>query len=155
MMIQDKIWEVAAACIGTNEGTGRHQTILDIYNQFDYPGKRPYNIGRNDPWCAAFVSAVFIAAGAASLIPVECSCYLMKNLANARGIVRDPGRYVPKRGDVVFYKWAGKNVVSHVGIVTAVNGSALEVTEGNFNDSVGVRKIKLSYPYIDSYIEVK
>ena len=60
-----------------------------------------------------------------------------------------------KPGDIVLYKFQGKEVVSHTGIVSKVNGSALEVIEGNYKDSVDVRKIKLSYKYIDSYIEVR
>lgn len=153
MIDRNKIVEVATACIGTKEGTDRHKTIIDIYN--NYQGKsRHYKINMGDPWCAAFVSAVFIAAGLPDLIPIECSCFYMKNLAKVRGIVRDPGRYVPKPGDIIFYKWDGKNIVTHVGIVSNVKGSALEVIEGNYLDSVNVRKIKLSYKYIDSYIEV-
>ena len=70
-------------------------------------------------------------------------------------MLRDPSRYVPRPGDIIFYKWNGKNITTHVGIVKSVKGSALEVYEGNYNDAVGIRKIKLSYPYIDSYLEVK
>ena len=61
-MIRSRILMIAEACIGAKEGTSQHQTILDIYNNYKGPGKRPYKIGINDPWCAAFVSAVFIAS---------------------------------------------------------------------------------------------
>ena len=154
-MIRSRILMIAEACLGTQEGSSQHQTILDIYNGYKGPGKRPYKIGRDDPWCAAFVSAVFIASGEPTAIPIECSCFLMKNLGAERGMLRDPKRYVPKPGDIIFYKWAGKNIVGHVGIVKSVKGSALEVYEGNFKNSVGVRKTKLSYHCIDSYLEVK
>ena len=154
MINRDKVVEVARACIGTKEGTDRHKTIIEIYN--GYANKsRPYKMSMSDPWCAAFVSAVFIASGQADAIPIDCSCFYMKNEATKRGLVRDPGRYVPKPGDLVLYRWQGKNVVSHIGIIASVNGSALEVIEGNYKDSVDIRKIKLSYQYIDSYIEVK
>ena len=154
MIDRNKIVEVATACIGTKEGTERHKTIIDIYNGFSRRS-RPFKMTMGDPWCAAFVSAVFIAAGFPDAIPIDCSCFYMKNLAKGRGMVRDPGRYVPKPGDIVLYKFQGKEVVSHTGIVSSVNGSALEVIEGNYKDSVDVRKIKLSYKYIDSYIEVR
>ena len=153
-MTAQYILDVCNACLGTKEGTGRHQTILDIYNGYKGPEKRSYIIGRNDPWCAAFVSAVFIAAGAPTLIPVECSCFYMKNHGAFKGMLRNPDRYVPKPGDIIFYKWRGKHVVTHVGIVKSVKGSSLEVYEGNYKNSVGIRKIKLSYAYIDSYLEV-
>lgn len=152
-MIRKRIVEVATACIGTKEGTPEHQTIIDIYN--GYAKKvRPYKITKTDPWCAAFVSAVFIAAGHPELVPIDCSCFYMKNTAAVRRSLRDPARYVPKPGDVILYKMDGKKVVSHTGIVSKVDGSSLEVIEGNYKDSVGVRKIKLSYKYIDSYIDI-
>lgn len=154
-MTADYILKVCEACKGTREGTKQHQTILDIYNTQTWPGKRAYKIGRNDPWCAAFVSAVFLAAGAGDLIPLECSCFMMKHLGEERVMLRDPKRYIPKPGDIIFYKWAGKNVVGHVGIVKSVKGSSMQVYEGNFQDKVGIRQIKLSYKYIDSYLEVK
>lgn len=153
MTERERIIYVADACRGTVEGSPEHQTILDIYNQYK-PKPRYYNMKKTDPWCAAFVSAVYIAAGLADRIPIECSCFYMKNHAAAKGMFRDPARYVPKPGDLLFYKWDGKTIVTHVGIVRSVKGSALEVIEGNYNDKVGVRNIKLSYPYIDSYCEV-
>lgn len=152
--IRSRIVEVAASCIGTREGSPEHKTIIDIYN--GYAKKvRPYKMTLKDPWCAAFVSAVFIAAGQADRIPIDCSCFYLKNLAAGRKILRDKARYIPKPGDLILYKWSGKkNVVSHIGIVSVVDGSMLEVIEGNYKDAVGVRKIKLSYKFIDSYIEV-
>lgn len=151
--MREKILYVANACLGTQENTDRHQTIIDIYNQ--YPNKsRQYKITLHDPWCAAFVSSVFIAAGVPQLIPIECSCWMMKQAGENRGMLRDKDRYIPMPGDVIFYKWEGEHQVSHVGIVSEVKGSSLKVIEGNYNDKVGVRQIKLSYPYIDSYLEV-
>ena len=145
--------EVAMACVGTKEGSQEHKTIIDIYN--GYMDKvRPFKMSMSDPWCAAFVSACFIAAGLGKAIPIECSCYNMRQTAEKRRMLRDPGRYVPKPGDIVFYKMPGKKVVSHTGIVKSVEGSNMEVIEGNYKDSVGIRKCKLSYKPIDSYIEV-
>ena len=153
-MIKKHIVDVAATCIGTVEGTDRHKTIIDIYNGYDKK-TRPYKMRMTDPWCAAFVSAVFIASGVPDLLPIECSCHLMKKAAKDRGQLMDPKRYVPEPGDVILYKMPGKDVVSHTGIVSSVKGSSLEVIEGNYRDKVGIRKIKLSYKYIDSYIRIK
>lgn len=145
--------DVAMACVGTKEGSPEHKTIIDIYN--GYMDKvRPFKMRMTDPWCAAFVSACYIAAGLGKAIPIECSCYYMKNTAEKRNMLRDPERYVPKPGDIVLYKMPGKEVVSHTGIVKSVNGSDMEVIEGNYKDAVGIRKCKLSYKNIDSYIEV-
>lgn len=153
-MIKKHIVDVAEACIGTREGTDRHRTIIEIYNGY-YKKTRSYKMRMTDPWCAAFVSAVFIASGASDLLPIECSCYLMKKAAEDRGQLMDPKRYVPEPGDVILYKMPGKNVVSHTGIVRNVQGSSLEVIEGNYGDAVGIRKIKLSYKCIDSYIRIE
>ena len=148
-----KVVDVAMACVGTKEGSLEHKTIIDIYN--GYMDKvRPFKMRMTDPWCAAFVSACFIAAGLGKAIPIECSCYYMKNTAEKRKMLRDPGRYVPKPGDIVLYKMPGKSVVSHTGIVKLVKGSDMEVIEGNYKDAVGIRKCKLSYKNIYSYIEV-
>lgn len=144
----------ANACVGSKEGTDRHKTIIDIYNMYETDEKRPYNITLKDPWCAAFVSAVFIASGCPQLIPIECSCFYIKNMAAKRGMLRDKTRYLPKAGDLILYKWAGHKIVSHIGIVEDIRGSKLTVIEGNYKDSVGKRSIRLSYQYIDSYIEV-
>lgn len=154
-MTRQKIVDICTACLGTVEGDARHQTIIDIYNNYNGPGKRSYKIINTDPWCAAFVSAVFIASGEPDLIPIECSCLYMKNYGINRGMLRDPKRYVPRPGDIIFYKWKGKHIVTHVGIVKSVKGSELQVFEGNYNNRVGIRNIKLSYQYIDSYLEVK
>lgn len=151
--IRKKIVGVATACLGAKEGSPEHKTIVDIYN--GYKNKlRPYKISMSDAWCAAFVSAVFIAAGLPDLIPIDCSCFYIKNTAKVRNQLRDPKRYIPKPGDLILYKWEGKSIVSHVGIVSKVTGSSLEIIEGNYKDAVGVRKIKLSYKYIDSYVEI-
>ena len=154
MTDREKIVFVARACIGTKEHTPEHKTILDIYNE--YKGvKNIYKMKDNDPWCAAFVSAVFIAAGLDKAIPIDCSCFYMQNRAIANGLMRNKAVYVPRAGDVIFYKWQDKKVVSHVGIVESVEGSRLSVIEGNFKDRVDRREIRLSYPYIDSYMTPK
>ena len=153
-MMNEHIVQVAMACLGTQEKTPRHQTILDIYNQYKGPDKPVYKMTLSDPWCATFVSAVFIAAGAASFIPIECSCQRMKNNADVRKILQDKTRYIPRPGDVVFYKMNNSKIVNHTGIVLEVNGSTMKVIEGNYKDKVGIRTIKLSNKIIDSYIKV-
>lgn len=154
MIGRNYLIDVARACIGTQEGTDRHKTIVDIYNS--YPGRsRKYDININDPWCAAFVSACFIAAGIPDLIPIECSCFYMKNCASSRGMLRDKNRYIPRPGDLVLYKWDDNKPVNHVGIVESVTGSKFTVIEGNYHNSVDRRTVNMSYKYIDSYISVK
>lgn len=154
MIGRSYLLDVARACIGTLEGSSRHKTIIDIYNSS--PDRlRKYDITPNDAWCAAFVSSCFIAAGLHRLIPIDCSCFYFKNEASKRGQLRDKNRYIPRAGDIILYKWAGKNVPGHIGIIEDVTGSKLTVIEGNYNNSVGRRKISLSYQYIDSYVEVK
>ena len=113
MTDREKIISVATACLNTKEGSKEHQTIVDIYNQHK-PKNREYKLRISDPWCAAFVSAVYIAAGLSAAIPIDCSCFYMKNLSITTGQVRDPVRYVPKPGDLVLYKWDGKKISSRL-----------------------------------------
>lgn len=142
----------AKCCLGAKEGDDRHKLIIDIYNLGKE--KNQYKVTYKDPWCAAFVSALFISCGMQRLIPIEASCFFMKNKAASRGMLRDPKSYTPVAGDLILYKLRGKQTVSHVGIIDHVDDVNISVIEGNKNDSVSRRLITKSYPFIDSYIHV-
>ncbi len=75
----------ARAWIGLNEKDGSHQQIIDVYNGHK-PLARGYKVKNNDNWCATFVSACAIKTGLTDVIPLECSCGNMINLAKNMGI---------------------------------------------------------------------
>lgn len=155
MFDRNTIVNVARACIGTKEGTLRHQTILDIYNSHK---PNVYHMTPNDSWCAAFVSACFIACGYSSLIPVECSCQRMVSKARTMGIWIENDGYRPKAGDIIMYSWNdnGKGdctlAPNHTGIVESVTYNRITVIEGNKNDSVERRVIDVNGRYIRGYV---
>lgn len=91
----------------------------------------------NQPWCAMFVSWCADQAGISQdVIKSFASCSVGVNWFKAQGVWHDSayygGTYVPKKGDIVFYRNSGSsNLSDHVGIVLGVNGSYIHCIEGN------------------------
>lgn len=145
--------------VGINEHDKSHKQIVDLYNSFR-PLPRGYKMTLEDPWCACYVSAASIACGLTDVIPPECSCANMMKLLDAAGAVRHTPDEVPEIGDLVFYDWEDDGRVDHVGIVTDVSDGSYAVTEGNFKDAVGVRRLKpgdkrIKYIYSPAYQDDK
>lgn len=149
--------------IGIKEGSTKHKEILKIFNNSKLCTR--YTMTTKDAWCATTVSAVFIALGFAGkqgsgklFECVECSCNNMISLAKKQGIWQEKDSYVPKQGDIIMYDWQdsgnGDNTghPDHVGIVYSVSDGIIKVIEGNKNDSVGYRSIKVNGRYIRGFI---
>lgn len=139
-------------------GDAGHQKVLTIYNsQQTLP--RNYKLKATDAWCAATVSAVFLMAGDKSF--VECSCSHMIDKAKNLGIWIEDDNYIPSPGDVIMYDWQdngdgdNKGMPDHVGIVISVTGKKFVVREGNKNNSIGNRDMKVGGKYIRGYIVPK
>ena len=147
----------ARAWIGKKEADGGHKTIIDLYNRHT-PLPEGYKVKYTDSWCATFVSACAIACGADKIVPLECSCGRMIALAQKNGIWEEADFYVPKTGDIILYDWQDTGVgdntgwPDHVGLVEECDGTTITVIEGNLNDAVGRRKIKVNERYIRGYI---
>lgn len=147
----------AQSWIGKNEYDGSHRMIIDTYNSYK-PHPRGYAVQYTDAWCATFVSAVAITLGYTDIIPIECGCPNMIDLAKSMGIWVESDDYTPMPGDIVMYDWqdsgSGDNtgVADHVGIVEAVSGDIITVIEGNYSDSVKRRSIAINGRYIRGYI---
>ena len=141
---------------GCKESNGGHRKIIDLYNTYT-PHPRGYKVTYNDPWCAAFASAMAIECGLTDIIPVECSCSKQIELFKQKGRWVENDAYVPSPGDLIYYDWddngVGENTGApeHVGIVSAVNGSIITVIEGNKTDAVDYRKINVNGRYIRGY----
>lgn len=156
MATANEIIKQAAAWLGYSEANGKFKTIIDIYNSHK-PLPRSYAVKYTDEWCATFVSAVAIKTGATNIIPLECSCNYM--IAGFKSLDRwvENDAYTPKPGDVIFYDWQdsgnGDNTggSDHVGIVESVSGGYITVIEGNKNEVVARRVIKVNGKYIRGF----
>ena len=149
MYDRTKVIEQARAWIGCNEADGTHKKIIDIYNTQN-PRPRGYKVQYTDAWCATFVSAVAVKLGYTSIIPCECSCnYMIQGFKNIGAWVENDA-YVPRAGDVIFYDWQdsgdGDNVGSsdHVGYVDSCDGVNIVAVEGNKNNAVERRTLRVN-----------
>ena len=146
----------AQAWLGKKESDGSHKEIIDVYNSHK-PLARGYKVKYTDAWCSTFVSAVAVKLGYTDIIPTECGCekhiQLFKNIG---AWVEDENR-TPKAGDVIFYDWEdngsgdNKGNSDHVGIVEKVSGNTITVIEGNIDNAVGRRTLKVNGRYIRGY----
>jgi LysM repeat protein len=145
----------ARAWIGLKESDGSYKVIIDTYNRQDKP-PRGYRMKITDEWCAAYVSAVGIAANTPEILR-ECSCEAMINLYKAAGRWVENDAHVPDEGDIIFYDWqdtgAGDNTgrSDHVGIVCDISGNTQQIAEGNKNNAVEYRTIPINARYIRGY----
>lgn len=150
------ILDIARGWIGRKESNGSHHEIIDLYNNHK-PLARGYKVKYTDSWCATFVSACSIKAGYTEIIPTECSCNQMINGFKKIGRWCEDDSHVPSTGDIIFYDWQDNGVgdnkgsSDHVGIVEKVEGNTITVIEGNKNDSVARRTIKVNGKYIRGY----
>ena len=158
MTAQEKRAAVVAQArewLGFNEADGSFREIIDLYNAGRPPGS--YAMSYRDPWCAAFVSAVGMAAGCGDVILPHVNCDGMIAAYRERGQWIEDDGYQPEPGDLIFYDWqdggAGDNRGSadHVGIVVYVDGRLIEVIEGNYSDAVKRRYIYEDGPFIRGF----
>lgn len=134
-----KLVDKATELIGAKEADGSFRPIIDVYNAIR-PLPRGYRMSYDDPWCAAFVSAVGAMAGLGNIILAECSCDAMIALYRGRGQYKNAG-YDAQPGDLIFYNWDGNNTADHVGIISEVIPGGYTVIEGNMSDAVGRRHV--------------
>lgn len=151
-----KIIEQAKAWLGKKESNGTHKAIVDIYNEHK-PLAQGYKVKYTDNWCGTFVSACAIKCGATDIIPTECGCQRMIDLFRKKGIWIENENRTPKKGDIIFYDWDdsgkgdNKGWSDHVGIVEKVSNGIITVIEGNKNNSVSRREIKVNAKFIRGY----
>ena len=142
--------------LGCKEGDAVHKHIIDTYNAHK-PLAQGYKVKYTDAWCATTVSAAFIECGYTAIMPTECSCNRMIKLLQQKSIWMENDAYSPKPGDVIFYDWqdsgVGENTGTseHVGIVEKCENGTITVIEGNKNDGVERRTIKVNGRYIRGY----
>lgn len=156
MYSRDVIVQKMQSWLGCKEGDAVHKHIIDTYNAHK-PLAQGYKVKYTDAWCATTVSAAFIECGYTAIMPTECSCNRMIKLLQQKGIWMENDAYSPKPGDVIFYDWqdsgVGENTGTseHVGIVEKCENGTITVIEGNKNDGVERRTIKVNGRYIRGY----
>lgn len=148
--------ETAKEYLGCKESDGSHKKIIDLYNS-QKPLPVGYKVTYTDAWCATFVSAMAVKLGLTDIILPECSCSRMVALYQKAGRWTENDAYVPNPGDIIMYDWQDTGVgdctgaPDHVGIVCGVDGNVVSVIEGNKNDSVAIRTVKVNGRYIRGY----
>lgn len=140
--------QFALSYVGTKEGDSRHAEIINGYNQNVRPLPRGYAVKMWDAWCATFVSFCLWMCGYRDF-PFECGVHEMWNKALERGIQHS----IPQKGFAIIYDWDLNGRKDHVGIITNIIGTTLEVVEGNYNNRVKVRKIEIGNSCITGYID--
>ena len=156
-MTESRVALSAARWLGTKEGSREHQEILDIYNAIR-PLPRGYAMEKSDPWCAAFASAAAVMAGEGERYPLECSCSRMIARAEEMGIWVENDAHVPIPGDWVLYNWQAKadgddsGAPDHVGVVIGVEEDEILAVEGNYDNSVKLRRFPLNWEKIRGFV---
>ncbi len=156
MANSETVLNIARGWLGCNEKDNTHRQIIDVYSN-NSPLARNYKVKYTDAWCATFVSACAIKAGCTDIIPTECSCNKMIELFKNIGSWQEDESVTPSSGWIIFYDWqdngSGDNKGSsdHVGIVEKVSNGVITVIEGNKNDSVARRTIKVNGKFIRGY----
>lgn len=146
----------ARAWVGCKEADGSHKKIIDTYNAHK-PLARGYAVKYTDAWCATFVSAVAIKCGLTDIIPKECGCEKMVELFKSLGAWVEDDTHTPTAGDIIFYDWGdngkgdNKGYSDHVGIVESVADGNITVIEGNIDNAVGRRVLRVNARYIRGY----
>lgn len=141
---------------GCKESNGTHKQIIDTYNKHT-PRARGYKVKYTDAWCATYVSAVSIDLGYEKIIPLECSCEKMIEKFKKIGCFVENENRVPKVGDICFYDWNdngkgdNKGSADHVGIVVNVSRETFTVMEGNFDNQVKERVLKINAKYLRGF----
>ena len=135
----DSIIETARSYLGTTEGSAKHKEIIDLYNKARYSDA--YQMTMNDPWCCAFVVAVFEKCGMSDIIPGYAACDQMISIFTKWGRYYSKSVRSVRPGDIIFYNWNGDLSSDHVGIVVQNRFGELSVIEGNKSDTVAYRSV--------------
>lgn len=136
-------------------GADVHRQLVDYYNWHCVPlvdPARRYDMKLTDNWCAMFLSVLAHKAGLSrGDFPYEVSVYYQVEAAKDRGQYSKNIDSI-RVGDLVVYDWTGRGTFNHVGIVSNVSNSSLDVLEGNYNRTVGVRTVRRTSKAINGFI---
>lgn len=158
---RQKVIDKARSYLGIKEGKSEHRHIVSVFNTVKPDGG---TMTVNAPWCACFVSAIEIevlgVTKAKSICPLSYNCGTIISKAKKMGMWIESDSYTPKVADWILYDWQdsgkGDNTGSpdHVGIVEKVGDKQITVIEGNKNDRVERRVLKVNGRYIRGFVAV-
>ena len=154
--LRQSLVTAAESRLGINEADGSHKQIVEIYNSQEVLPVG-YVLQDTDSWCAAFVTAMAMETGLTEIIPPECGCERQIGLWQELGRWQEWDDYVPQPGDIIYYDWNMETKgectgwSDHVGIVVGVKWPFLKVIEGNYNDQVGYRVIRVGETTVRGY----
>lgn len=142
---------LAQSYLGLVEGDEKHQEIINTYNSW-VPLPRNYRMDLEQPWCDAFVSAIFIMAGGVDLLG-GTECYVDSHIAifTEKGIWTNDTQRVPNPGDLITFNWDGDYETDHIGIVVSVQNNTITTIEGNTSDTVGYQTYEVGDSVIRGY----
>ncbi len=150
-----QVARTAESWYGASEHDNSHGPIIDRYNSHR-PLAQGYLVQYSDDWCATFVSFVAIECGLTDIIPTECGCQRQIALFQKLCCWEERDDYTPLPGDIIYYsskRPAGDSTAwsDHVGIVVGTRGRWIKVIEGNWEDKVEYRIIRIDDSYIRGY----
>lgn len=151
---------LARSWIGKKESDGSYKSIIDIYNGYSGELPRGAKMEYGWAWCACTWSALAIKLGYTDIMPIEISCGFLVDAAKKMEIWVEDDAYVPDPGDAILYDWqdTGEGDCTgwpdHVGVVECIDRSTglMSIIEGNYQDSVKRRQIRVNARYIRGYI---
>ena len=153
--------ELAQSWVGIKEGSAGHKEILSIYNS-QKPLPRGYKMTTKDAWCAATTTALAVKLGYTDIVPCECSCTRLIDIAKKMGIFIENESITPTPGMLCIYDWQDKSGEGdnkgdpdHIGIVESVGGGKFIVIEGNYDNAVKRRTLSVNGKYLRGFIAPK
>ena len=159
--LRKKVIETAKKYLGAKEGGELHKELIKIFNTVKPDG---WAMTYSAPWWAAFASAIEIEAlgkaDAKKICPLSANCGTIITMAKKLGCWIESDSYKPKEADWILYDWQdsgkGDNTggADHVGIVEKVTASEIIVIEGNKNDKVERRTLKINGRYIRGFVAI-
>lgn len=154
-----QVLDVARGWLGYSEANGKFKEIIDLYNSHK-PLARNYKVQYNDAWCATFVSACAIKAGAVSIIGTECGCEQFVSIFKQKGIWIEDGNTKPQVGDIILFNWddstqANDGWSDHIGFVEQQYDNTIICIEGNKGETVARRTINVGWGYIRGFARPK
>lgn len=135
---------------GVREGSTLHLEILAHYNSIK-PLPRGHKANTSDSWCAIFLNGVGWLVGFRGW-PWECSCTLIREEAKRRGSWKAGWTGKLQVGDWIIYNWDGKGGADHIGAIVAIFGNSVWVVEGNYDDAVKIRRIKVGDDRVEGIV---
>lgn len=149
----NELIRIGAQYIGAGYTTKKE--IIDYYNEFCVSlvePKRRYFMKMNDDWCSAFMSVVAHKAGYTKVqFPYEVSVFYQCEIAKAWGVYSERSDFA-KVGDLLVYDWGRGNGYNHIGVISEVLETYYYVLEGNFSNTVKIRKVNKSSGAIRGFI---